>query len=199
MRLYVSPLLIALLTALLIPISAGAQTPVEESVCDGLSGASWGLCNAYCEAMDCDSEDPNASSTACLKVLSKYNAQTEARIPCARVQCPCWAPEDVDTLFSECEGDGLSVTCLDMDLQGQGQYSVTAMECSGERGPVQIIHYLRAAIDARFRVIASCASANVPPLRNRGRRITIDQASACRQVLRDRFGDDVCDSLIISP
>jgi len=195
MRLYVSPLLITLLTALLIPISAGAQTPVEESVCDGLLGASWGLCNAYCEAMDCDSEDPNASSTACLKVLSKYNAQTEARIPCARVQCPCWAPEDVDTLLSECERDGVSVTCLDMDLQGQGQLSLTAMECGEDR----TLHYLRAVIDARIRVRATCATANVPPLRNRGREIAIDSASACRQVLRDRFGDDVCDSLIISP
>jgi hypothetical protein len=199
MRLFISCLLLALVAALLIPFSASAQTPTEESVCDGLSGASWGLCNAYCEGMDCDSDNPNASSTACLEVLSKYTIHTEQLIPCARVQCPCWAPEDVDTLLSECEGDGLSVTCLDMDLQGQGQLSLTVMECSGERGPVQIIHYLRANIDARFRVRASCASANVPPLRNRGWEISIDQAEACRHVLRDRFGDDVCDSLIISP
>lgn len=31
-----------------------AQTPSQESVCDGLSGAAFGLCNAYCEAQDCD-------------------------------------------------------------------------------------------------------------------------------------------------
>ena len=70
MRPYVSRLLLALITALLIPISASAQIPTEESVCDGLSGAAFGLCNAYCEAMDCDSEAPNANETACLKVLA---------------------------------------------------------------------------------------------------------------------------------
>jgi hypothetical protein len=28
--------------------------PSEETVCSGLSGAAFGLCNAYCEAQDCD-------------------------------------------------------------------------------------------------------------------------------------------------
>ena len=36
-------------------------TPAEETVCDGLSGAAFGLCNAYCEAMDCDSDSTKAS------------------------------------------------------------------------------------------------------------------------------------------
>lgn len=33
--------------------TADGLTPAEETVCDdaGLSGAPWGLCNAYCEAM----------------------------------------------------------------------------------------------------------------------------------------------------
>jgi hypothetical protein len=198
MRLYVSPLLIALLTALLIPISAGAQTSVEESACGGLSGATWGLCNAYCEAMDCDSENPNASSTACLQVLSKYTSHTEQPIPCARVRCPCWAPEDVDTLLLECEDDGLSVSCYDVELRGQGSVYITSMECSRE-SPGQILHSLRASIDARISIIAGCRSVNVPPLSNRGRGTTVDEAEACQQILRDRIGDDVCDSLIISP
>jgi hypothetical protein len=197
MYLYLSPLLIVLLSPLFIPISASAQPPADESVCDGLSGPSWGLCNAYCEAMDCESENANASSAACQKVLSEYTTHTEQVIPCARVECPCWAPEDVDTLLSECESDALSVACWDVVLQGQGSIFSTAMECSGERGPVEIIHYLRATIDARIAVRASCASANVPPLRNRAREITIDQASACGEVLTDRFQD--CDTVTISP
>ncbi len=48
------------------------QTPAEESVCDGfgLTGKAWGLCNAYCEAMDCDDANPQASEQACQRVLA---------------------------------------------------------------------------------------------------------------------------------
>lgn len=30
------------------------MTPSQEQVCSGLHGAAFGLCNAYCEAQDCD-------------------------------------------------------------------------------------------------------------------------------------------------
>jgi len=52
--------------------TADGETPAEEDVCDGLSGRSYGLCNAYCEAMDCESSDPQASDDACDKVLGKF-------------------------------------------------------------------------------------------------------------------------------
>ena len=29
-------------------------TPAVEDICSGLQGAAYGLCNAYCEAQDCD-------------------------------------------------------------------------------------------------------------------------------------------------
>ena len=48
-------------------------------MCDLLSGAAFGLCNAYCEAMDCelldDGDDttfPNASEQACLQVKDSF-------------------------------------------------------------------------------------------------------------------------------
>src|SRR5260221_520465 len=49
--------------------AALAQTPdgmppARETICDNESGAAFGLCNAYCEAMDCDSASPQASATA---------------------------------------------------------------------------------------------------------------------------------------
>ena len=106
MRLYVSPLLIALLTALLIPISAGAQTPFEESVCDGLSGASWGLCNAYCEVMDCDSA--KASPQACSRVLENFAKHSDEPIPCAAVECQF----DVSGTYCPCNTSWL--ICLSM-------------------------------------------------------------------------------------
>ena len=193
MRVHLTPLLIALVSFLLVSTSASAQPSNDESVCNGLSGASWGLCNAYCEVLDCESENPNASSTACLKILSEYETHTDQVIPCARVECRCWTPEDVDTLLSECEYDAFSVTCSDLLFQGQGSLLITEMECSGESGLEEMTHYLSARIDMRVGVFASCSRANVPPLPNQVTRTTTDQASACAHILRDRFQD--CDTV----
>ncbi|MFQ5349336.1 MAG: hypothetical protein ACE5EG_02705 [Thermoanaerobaculia bacterium] len=93
-----------LLMAMLVAITATAsyaqtpdgETPAEEDVCDPLAGAAFGLCNAYCEAMDCHLPDaahpdavPNASPTACLKVKDnfiKITGMTE--LPCEAAACP---------------------------------------------------------------------------------------------------------------
>lgn len=66
------------------------QTPAEETVCDGQAGAAFGLCNAYCEAMDCDSMDHRASDTACSRVKRNYERMTGRPLPC-EVVCPCGA------------------------------------------------------------------------------------------------------------
>src|SRR5690349_13397535 len=70
------------------------QTPAEETVCDNETGAAFGLCNAYCEAMDCDSDDPQASDNACSKVQSKFQQITGRDLPCEvpQVTCPCNDP-----------------------------------------------------------------------------------------------------------
>jgi hypothetical protein len=67
----------------------GAQT--TESVCEGEQGAANGLCSAFCDAMDCDSDDPQGSETACNKVKSKYQQITGDEPPCLVpvVTCPC--------------------------------------------------------------------------------------------------------------
>ena len=58
-----------------------AKTPAEETECDALRGASFDLCNAYCEAMDCDGDAPNASPTACSRVLEKFMKVSEGAFP----------------------------------------------------------------------------------------------------------------------
>jgi len=59
------------------------QTPAGESICDSVSGNLFGLCNAYCEAKDCDSDDPKGAK-ACDKILSNYKkASGGALPPCA--------------------------------------------------------------------------------------------------------------------
>lgn len=72
-------------------------TPEEERACEAadLHGAAWGLCNAYCEAMDCDSDDPQASDNACERVLKNWEEHEDGMtIPCEEVECPCWSSSE---------------------------------------------------------------------------------------------------------
>src|SRR5688572_18899158 len=64
------------------------QTPSRETVCDLEEGAAYGLCTAYCEAMDCESAAPHASETACSRVGDKFLQITGRQVPCS-VSCPC--------------------------------------------------------------------------------------------------------------
>ena len=67
------------------------EPPSVETVCDGQRGAAFGLCNAYCEAMDCDSPAPHASPKACDQVRTKFEKITGSSMPCDASQCPCSA------------------------------------------------------------------------------------------------------------
>ncbi len=64
------------------------QTPAAETVCNGQTGAAFGLCTAYCEAMDCDSSAPAASPTACRRVFDNFVRVSGRQPPCL---CPCAA------------------------------------------------------------------------------------------------------------
>jgi hypothetical protein len=89
--------------------AALAQTPDGlppslETVCDAETGAAYGHCNAYCEAMDCElandsdpATTPHASANACAKVRSKFQQTTGRDVPC-EVTCPC---ANVPGLFAQ--------------------------------------------------------------------------------------------------
>lgn len=65
------------------------KTPAEETVCDSEQGAAKGLCNAYCEAMDCDDPNTRASEAGCAAVKANYERKTgKPFLPC-EVGCPC--------------------------------------------------------------------------------------------------------------
>ncbi len=67
--------------------AAYAQTP-EEDVCDGYTDNAWGLCNAFCTAMDCYG-DPNASGQACGRVAANFIRATEGKsLPCIESAAP---------------------------------------------------------------------------------------------------------------
>jgi hypothetical protein len=55
--------------------------PSEEDVCAGLAGSAYGLCNAYCEAIDCDEREPGFK--ACESLRSNYfDLMGSALLPC---------------------------------------------------------------------------------------------------------------------
>jgi hypothetical protein len=66
--------------------TADGETPAEEPVCDDLNGALYGLCVAYCEAMDCHLGDQFASDRACERVLTNYMSHSDGEMP------PCHGP-----------------------------------------------------------------------------------------------------------
>ncbi len=61
-----------------------AGTPARsQTQCGEFSGAAFGLCNAYCEAMVCGSDNQQATDNACMKVKSKFDVITSsAPLPC---------------------------------------------------------------------------------------------------------------------
>jgi hypothetical protein len=64
------------------------QTPSRETVCDNEEGAAYGLCTAYCEAMDCGDPNQRASDRGCEAVRRNFEKQTGRPIPCG-LNCPC--------------------------------------------------------------------------------------------------------------
>lgn len=68
------------------------EPPAAESVCDDYTGNQRGLCNAYCEAMDCDSTVTQASDKACDRVLDMLLAIDPEFPYCGSSNgtgCPC--------------------------------------------------------------------------------------------------------------
>ena len=101
------PLLLTSAGAVLAQTPDG-QTPAQETVCDHESGAAFGLCNAYCEAMDCDSANPQASATACGKVKAKFtNITGRTSLPCEGPVCPCNVP---GTVFNDYVAGNTTIT-----------------------------------------------------------------------------------------
>jgi len=111
-----SALFVSIPLSMLLPSLASALgTPDElpppmETICDSEQGAAYGLCNAYCEAMDCDDPAPHASLTACQKVSDKYTQLTGEQLPCDDI-CPLNDKADYPYFFGVVNGDILLNEC----------------------------------------------------------------------------------------
>lgn len=117
--------LISVVTVLFFLLFAGAvfaqtpdgMTPSEETVCDFLHDPAYtpglfGLCNAYCEAQDCDLY--GALPQSCQRLLANYYRKAtgpdDPDIPC-EASCPCWDGVDFGALVGDpdCSTPGSAV------------------------------------------------------------------------------------------
>lgn len=98
----------------------GDQAVAKDSVCGEYNGAAYGLCTAYCEAMDCDSVDVNASKRACERVKAQYTKLTgESALPCEIPEDFCPWPPGLAMFMTEFT----CVTCYDDYIQ-KDEYSI---------------------------------------------------------------------------
>jgi len=81
------------------------KPPSVETVCDNEQGAAFGLCNAYCEAMDCTDPNQHASNQGCESVKANFEKKTGRPLPCL-VQCPC---DDLLKLFADIKSGAAQV------------------------------------------------------------------------------------------
>lgn len=72
------------------------KTPAEELTCVGLSGAAFGLCNAFCEAQDCNIMDPSDWGKSCHELLGNYQEETGVGGP------PCFCGGGCALEFDAC-------------------------------------------------------------------------------------------------
>jgi len=131
------------------------ETPAVEEVCDVEVGAAYGLCTAYCEAMDCDSYEPKASEKACARVKANYEKKTgevppcdpcfdvmcEETTMCVEGQCICASNNDC-ALLEDCNDDGVCEDpCVDLAAEAECPCEYLSLipqteECWGfENGP----------------------------------------------------------------
>ena len=93
-------------------VSADSPTPSQDMVCDILHGGTpglFGLCNAFCEAKNCDEEDQLNLPRSCDRLLNNYNNRMESgdpEMPCLvqepppppEFECPCWTLDNLATV-----------------------------------------------------------------------------------------------------
>ncbi len=87
--------------------------PANEGMCDvlkarGITSSLYGLCVAYCEALDCDLQQPQPGDampqckTPSDKILERYSAlkkATDPQMPCIQQQaCPCWTAQEIGAI-----------------------------------------------------------------------------------------------------
>ena len=119
------------ISVLLVVAPAQAQrtgdhiVPSIETVCDG-DPFNFGLCNAYCEALDCESPTPLGTPRACSNLLRNYMKKSGGALPPCACPCAFRVRSDFDILIEQADTvDGIA----DIDLDA------TYIQDCGDFGP----------------------------------------------------------------
>lgn len=111
-------------------VSWPASSSAQDDVCRNLTGAAYGLCNEYINAMKCGTTDQQASDRACQRVQANYEKITGELPPwdpCYNVPCA----DGESCVNGECMC-GESPTCSDGEVCDQGQCLCGGVACSAD-------------------------------------------------------------------
>lgn len=118
------------------PETAWAAPTPNQGVCDplkapGMTVGLYGLCVAYCEAVDCPSVTEGAKklAAACKPadrgILANYNRlrkPTDPQMPCVKTKCPCWTQPELSVI-----GTSYTPNTVDLfrdDIQGNSSLAL---------------------------------------------------------------------------
>jgi|GEM_PF-5455166 len=101
----------------------------DKEDCDALDGQAYGLCNAYCFAKACATDDINGNPKSCVKLKEKYMQVTgEEYLPCDIITCGICADMEGFGTIGECDerklvdcpppmqSYGAGIDCADVSL-----------------------------------------------------------------------------------
>ncbi|HYE92773.1 MAG TPA: hypothetical protein VEA38_17215 [Terriglobales bacterium] len=118
--------------SVLFAVVGGSAGPViADGACASLSGAAHGLCNAYCEAMECGTANQKASPLACDRVKSNYRkavGDPSASLPCEAKACLVGVIESL-----ECRVTADTSKCFQFDF-GAGSQSLSCVAAAADGG-----------------------------------------------------------------
>ena len=138
MKIAVTKIIFLALMLTLFPMATAAKgpdgvTPAKEYVCDSLTGKAYGICNAYCEALDCDDSSKKASDNACDELYQKYTVLTGGSPPCyvlTVTACPCFGDLTKEGFTEKTDCKGVD-TGLIKDTSNGTVLTVQAVAISG--------------------------------------------------------------------
>lgn len=125
------------------------MTPSDETACEIYQGSAFGLCNSYCEALDCDTNNPTDSREACDRVYANFERATHDNVQCPpsvepqtepESGCPCnfdvefWTDPTLEANIlhtaglTACDPDSSSTnTCFECKVQMWTSFSNTVL------------------------------------------------------------------------
>jgi len=183
-----------------LPETPEAQWPFLDTVCDDQTGAAFGLCLAYCEAMECDlgndlidDTHPNAPTNACERVRGVYQRIVGEDVPC---ECPCWNDADILPVWGEyLRGEAEAFGCL-LDADVCTNVGAPTEWCTPPLGDAWVVFMdggrtIQHTALGVFNILPpSCGQGGPPPYGGNVHDLSVSQGIACGDQLNILMAQD---------